>query len=400
MLRLLKFASLFLGTALLIFLLIFGLSRDVFRTVFDNRAAIAEGSEWVEKTYSLYGLTEYIAEHPQYVSIASLTPGDPSGELRYRDREPRAMGMLSSLFLLSAYAEAIETGEIDAAEKVSWREIERFQLPRIGETELREARRLAQRGGALDGERIAISALLELLPRSGSYALHDFLLHRFGKERFSDRFGRLGLQSTDLPLPYSGILLTLAPSLQQIEARDILDYWQGEGSPGWSDEVWANTLSYAFGDGRERWEERLRGERLGLDFQQQRDLLELFPKTTADEIAVYLSRLLNGELLPPEAGSRVGDWLRYPSGESILRRHFDDYGALYDSRLGLLNGVDFGTPSGDAAPRVQAVLFDRMQIAVWFHMSSNHMHQDFQQRLIWDSELIETTRRAIRNRTL
>jgi hypothetical protein len=62
---------------------------------------------------------------------------------------------------------------------------------------------------------------------------------------------------------------------------------------------------------------------------------------------------------------------------------------MFDNRLGLLNGIDFGTSAYTGDTTVQAVFFDRLPIAFWLHMSSNHMHQDFQQRLIFDPAMIE-----------
>ncbi|MEX1062719.1 MAG: hypothetical protein WEC12_03885, partial [Balneolaceae bacterium] len=70
--RAIKFLGFFLGAALLIFLLVFGLNRSSFEMLFENRDAMAEGNEWVEKTYSMLGLTEYIEAHPDMVSIASV----------------------------------------------------------------------------------------------------------------------------------------------------------------------------------------------------------------------------------------------------------------------------------------------------------------------------------------
>ena len=80
--------------------------------------------------------------------------------------------------------------------------------------------------------------------------------------------------------------------------------------------------------------------------------------------------------------------------QSGISRHFTDYGAIYDNRMGLLTGIDFGTSGYTGDTTVQAVFFDRIQIAFWFHMSSNHMHQDFQQRLIFDPAMIDQMKKV------
>jgi hypothetical protein len=90
--------------------------------------------------------------------------------------------------------------------------------------------------------------------------------------------------------------------------------------------------------------------------------------------------------------------MRWPiNQQSEIERDFTDYGAIYDNRMGLLNGVDFGTSAYTGDTTVQAIFFDRLPIAFWFHMSSNHMHQDFQQRLIFDPALIDQMKRVAQN---
>jgi hypothetical protein len=58
----------------------------------DNRDAMAEGSEWVEKTYSLQGLTEFIEENPEYISIASIVANNPDSSLMIGADIPRDNG--------------------------------------------------------------------------------------------------------------------------------------------------------------------------------------------------------------------------------------------------------------------------------------------------------------------
>ncbi|MDZ7756370.1 hypothetical protein [Rhodohalobacter sp.] len=49
----------------------------------------------------------------------------------------------------------------------------------------------------------------------------------------------------------------------------------------------------------------------------------------------------------------------------------------------------------DGHTSVQAVFFDRLPVGFWVHMSANYMQEDYQQRLIWDPALYETTLNAI-----
>jgi hypothetical protein len=95
-------------------------------------------------------------------------------------------------------------------------------------------------------------------------------------------------------------------------------------------------------------------------------------------------------MISEDSAERVLNWMRAPYQDlSEITRDFTDYGALFDNRMGLLNGFDFGTLVYTGDTKVQAIFFDRLPIGFWFHMSGTHMHQDFQQRLIYDPALID-----------
>jgi len=395
--RLLKFVSIFLGVALIIFLLVFGLNREALLLVIDNRQALADGSEWVEKTYSMNGLAQYVSLHPEQVSIHSRNLDPDGDEISFGGDKHRSMGMISSFFLLTAYADGFDRGDTDPDERISWNEIEQFQLPRIGANELQLARRTARNHGQTDPDGfIRLADALPLLVSSQSPALFDYLLFHLGIDAMESLYRRLEVEKTDLPVPFSGLFLTLAPSIHQVDAETIISHWQQEPRESFEAEAWANALTFFSGDNRQQWQKTIEKERLGLNFLEQRELLTLYSKTTPREITRLLEQMLNGELLSEATSRRVESWLHYPVQESHLRQNFIRYGALYDSRLGLLNGIDFGTDH-NGTTRLQAVFFDQIHLAVWFHVSSNHMHQDFQQRLIWDTSLYQTLKQALHN---
>jgi hypothetical protein len=389
--RIIKFISAFLGVAVLIFILIFGINRSSFETMFENREGLAEGSEWVEKTYSLMGLTQYIVEHPEYVSISSVNLDNPGAGIQFQQNERRPMGTLSNIILLVAYADAIEQGIIDPKESLDWEQISRYQLPGIGASVHRDTFRAGRNRDWIDtAGTITVENALSLLSKHNSLALSDYLLNHLGRDRMDDFFQRIELEYTDKPVPFSGLLITLAPSIQNRSSDELLEHWGHRFSSGLENAIYENTEEFLFGDDRGEWLSAIENHRLGLNFMQERDLLTLYPSTTAAEMTRILQQIVNGEFVSESVSNRILDLLRYPMEEPALRRNFLEYGALYDNRIGLLNGIDFGISQYTGETSVQAIFFDRLHIAVWFHMSSNHMHQDFQQRLIWDPALIET----------
>jgi hypothetical protein len=141
--------------------------------------------------------------------------------------------------------------------------------------------------------------------------------------------------------------------------------------------------------------EQFDNDRLSLSFMEERDALSYFPQATTRELTDLMLNLWNDEILNEEISQRVKAKLRWPMGSEPIARSFEDYGAIYDNRMGLLVGIDFGTSTYDGHTSVQAVFFDRLPVGFWVHMSANYMQEDYQQRLIWDPALYETTLQAI-----
>lgn len=391
-------AALFISVALIIFLVIFGLNPDGFRTVVENRESLAEGSEWVEKTYSLQGLTEYINEHPEFVSIASVVSGYPDSTLMFRADTPRTMGMTAGLLVTIAYEDLMLRDVEDSGKLIQWEEINRYQIPGINASNHQEAARYGRRNGMIDANgELTLDHALDLMIRYNDLALFDYLLLHLPERELERIYTDVGLQRTEQPLPFSGLYLALAPSIQNSPAEELLEQWQHTGSDRFRQEVLNHTVQFVSGTERDSWLEILEKDRLGLTFLQERNILALFPKTTAREMVLLLSQIQSGSLISDELSRNVLNRMRWQLDDDSMSRNFTDYGSWYDNRVGLLNGIDFGTSHYTDNTTVQAVFFDQIHVAVWFHMSSNHMHQDFQQRLIWDPALIETMMRIEQN---
>ncbi|MEX0895133.1 MAG: hypothetical protein WDZ36_05190 [Balneolaceae bacterium] len=396
MLRILKFTAAFLGVAVAIFLLVYLLNRSSFHTLFENREDLTEGSEWVEKTYSLAGLADYIHLHPDRVSIASRVVNHPDSTLMFEADTPRAMGTLSNFLLLIAYEDAFQRGEMDPSGRISWEDISRHQLPGLDHSVHDESRQFALRNEMMNGDNqdlISLEDALQLLVRFNGLALSDYLLKALHSAnlRMDDLIGRLNLDRTEAPLPFSGLYTLLAPSVQGARADSLREKWQQASREEFEQAVWNHSSLFIDGPQRENWLQAMQQDRLGLTFREERDMLSLFPKTTAREMTQLLLQLYDDRLISESVSRSVKNYMRKPmEGQTAITRNFSDYGAFFDNRIGLLNGLDFGTSTYTGDTTVQAVFFDKLHIAVWFHMSSNHMHQDFQQRLIWDPALIKS----------
>lgn len=399
--RILKFIGAFLATFLLIFLIAFGFNLDALYTLWNNQADIQEGQEWVQKTSSLKGLTEYVAAQPERVSIASVAISNPDSSIMYNQHTPRTMGRLSVIFTVIEYARQIEAGDLNPNDQVPLEEVNQFQLPYMDESDHEDAiATLHDQDKISDDDSVALKNLVQASIRFNDIAIADYLLFKLGVQNIEKLYDDFSLQETELPLPFSGLYITLRPSKNDTSAQAHFDSLSTLSIDHFRDTVFKNAERLkndkAF---RKKMVDRFREtEGLGIKFTLRRDALAFFPKTTAHDMSKLMKKIQQEQLISKTISQKVKSFLSWPleNEDGRLNKDFKTYGALYDNRMGMVNGIDYGKSSYSEEPFAQAVFFDELQIAFWFHMSSNLMHQDFEQRLIWDPALREATVKAIR----
>lgn len=400
--RALKFAGVFLGALIIIFLIIFGTNLNALLILFENQQALKEGQEWVEKTHSLKGLTEYVGAQPEHVSVVSLAPRNPDSSIAYNPHSPRTMGRLANLFLLTEYVRQVQSGRLSPDEPIAYERINRYQLPYMDATDHQDALGRLREWSDGNTHTVALRHVVEAAVRYNDIAIFDFLLQKLGAGRIEQLLGTLAIEQTEAPLPFSGLYITLNPHLHDRTTDAHFDSLSRLSRTEFSELVFANTERFI---GESPFRERVlqlfeEQEGLGITFDRQRDALAFFPKTTAHEMARLMRRVQQDSLLSPSVSRGVRDILDWPLQSGRLEGDFETYGALYDNRMGMVSGIDYGRSSYSGEPFAQAVFFDELPVAFWFHMSSNLMHQDFQQRLIWDPALREATVQQIAKRNI
>ncbi len=172
--RFLLFAGIFFGVVALVYLLVFGANARVFSTVFQNRDALAEGSEWVEHTYSLAGLADFAAAQPRRVAVL-MRPADAADtiSIAYGHDQARPMVGLQGLIPYSRYIANTASGAWSPDERIPADSIRRFRVDGVENRRLEAA--LADLGDAPRLERLAA-----VLARSGHFWIADYLMHKAG----------------------------------------------------------------------------------------------------------------------------------------------------------------------------------------------------------------------------
>jgi hypothetical protein len=396
--RILKFIGAFLGTLILVFFLAFGFSLDSLFTLFENRESLQEGQEWVAKTSSLKGLAEYIGAQPEHVSIVSLNLTHPDSSISYNGHTPRTMGRLSNIFLAIHYARQVAAGKLDPDRQIPLDEVNKYQLPYMDYSSHTNALAALEDAGEIsDKGTVSLSSLMQIAIQYHDLAVSDFLLFYFEPQNIEHLVNELGLLETESLLPFSGLYITLHPGIYGRSIEQHADSLSRMSRTEFETMVWENARNFANDPGfHSKVEEVFESNNgLGITFTQQRDLLDFFPKTTSQDMAGLMKRIQQNELFSKEISQEIKSLMNWPMNVSRLQRDLSSYGAIYDNRLGMANALSFGVSAYGKSPFVQAIFFDNLPVAFWFHMSSNLMHQDYARRLIWDPQLRKATRQEI-----
>ncbi len=392
--RILKFIGAFFGTLLLIFLIVFGFNLHALFTLFENSEDLQEGQEWVAEATSLKGLTQYIGKHPDRTAVVSQSVTNPDTTINYGGDIPHTMGTLSNFFLVATYARLVENGTVNPDELISITDTDRYQLPYIDDSKHQDAKDALQNEGAITADKqVSLDQLVQAMIIYNDLAISDFLFNKLGKEAINHTLMQLKLSQTDQPLSFSGLYITLNPNLKDTTFNAHFKYLRELSREAFRDTVFAYANRY---QEEQEFREKVnntftREKGLGIGFTERRDALELFPQSTASELSDLMIQLERDRLLSTAVSKRIKNIMDWPYAEQGLNNDFEYYGAIYDNRLGLLNGIDYGASVYSQEPFGQAVFFDSLQVAFWFHMSSSLMHQDYQQRLMWDPALRTAT---------
>ncbi len=345
---------------------------------------MAEGSQYIQSTYSLKGLTRFIGKHPEWVSITSYNVNEPDSGIFYRSETPRAMGSTTNLLLLMEYERQVAKGLLDPNEKISLSEIDRFALPEISENNHKNLR------SSFDDGEAPLDQLVQAMIKNNDLVFADYLWFKLGEENLRVLIDTLHLPETALPLPFSGMYIAINPSLSDTSTLKT-ESFAGFASQGIAEAArLKNDPTY-----NKKVKDEFYERRLSLSFIQERDALAYFPKATTNQLAGLMEQLFNNKILSKDISEHIKKKLYWPKDTVPISDSLKDYASIYDNRMGLLAGIDFGTSTADGHTSVQAVSFAQLPVGFWLHMSANHMQEDFQRRLIWDPALYESTQQEI-----
>lgn len=381
--KLIKLLSAFLAVVALIFILVIGLNWTAFHAIFADRESFSEGSEWIEKTYSLAGLSEYIQANQDVVSIVSINLSDASDNIILNPEVPRMMGATSNLFLIMEFARQKKAGSISLQERVEVAELNRFIVPGWYEN----GHRNAMRNVNVENGTISIEDVLTLITRHFSQPASDWLFFRLGPGRVNRLIRDLTDDRVEPWVPGSGIQVAIIlRELNLSKEEAVANFLELPVR-----ERMVQLIDYAAQFSEDAIiREEVNNRALGLNkrlLSDERRIHGLWSRGQPGALVDVLKMIEEGGFLDEDTSAFVKSWFDWAGEERSTQRHTSYYGALHEARLGYLGGLDIGTSIYTGHTYVQGIFFDNLPISFWMHMSSNHMIQDFQRRLVFDPEM-------------
>lgn len=372
---------------------IIALNWTAFKVVFSDPQAFSEGSEWIEKTYSLAGLTQYMQANPEHVSVVSLHTSNPEGHVMYNETEPRVMGAVGNIFLLIEYVNQLESGRISEDDRIAVADINRYVVPSWYESGHATAMEQIHDGS---GE-VALSDVITLVTEHYSQAASDWLFFHLGPERINALIEQQGEGKIEPWMPGSGIQVAITLREEGLDegqaAEALLERPVAERAQLFTDYARRYVSDADFAERVQSQSSPIRNRLIS----DERLIHRLWSKAEPLRLTEIAVSVVEAGLVSEDSAAIIDSYLDWVSVDPVVQQHTEEYNALFGSRLGYLTGLDYGTSAYTGARYVQTVFFDDLPVAFFMHMSSNFMNQDLQRRMIYDPDMRRLVDMASKN---
>ncbi len=331
--------------------------------------------------------------------MSPFNPGQPDSSLFYQADTLRPLGTLSNLLLAIEYARQVNQGILNPDTRIKISDIDRYNLPKIYSTYHTEAINELKHSGKITNGTISTDELVRIALQTNDLSASDYLYFLLGVNNVNDIPARLHLKTIEAPLPWSGLEIAWKPSLYHQTAKQRYNVLENMPEKEYRKLAVSNAQKLiSNNDFFQKMQKSFENNGLGMLFTQEKKFYKLTPKGTPRELAALLGKVVDDSLLSPAISSHVKNLLEQDVSGPMMKQLFSKYGGTFDSRMGLLNGADFGIAKRRTGMRIQVAFFDDLPVAVWFQMSSNFMNEEFQQKLIWNASFYNFTKKRLQGK--
>jgi len=395
--KILKFTGVFLAVLIIMALIIYIPNRQAFKTISDNSIDLKEGSNWIQRATSDKGLINYMKATPNHVSLISFTENQPDSGIYFQADKKRVMGSTANLLLIIEYARQVNDGTLNPDKPIKLSTIDHYNLPKYYSSNHSEAVNDLKKNHQISGSgTIPVKDLIKMMVRSNDLAASDCLYFILGTDNVANIPKKLNTTNIDPPLPWSGQVILWKASLYNQKPVDRLHYLQELPVKKYRQLALQNAIKLASNvNYREKVYNAFSKNGLGLLFSYEKNAYQLTPKATPRAMAHLLYRMNKDSLINPGVSKMIKKSLQWSFDTPSLKKQINYYGGLFDSRIGMLNGIDIGNLKNSGTTRIQVIYLNHVPVSLWMHLSSEFTNQTMQRELIWKPEFYHYTYRKL-----
>ena len=367
-------------------------SRDRIRQVSQMFALILENPDFATvgdlETFEELLVAE--RENVAIVSYAVSADGTPDlsqpAIFHYADR-PMPLASTVKISILAAYADAVASGDLDPAERVTLAEWERYHLPGVnGGAHIAALGNLNiahnADGFAVDSSAtVSLDDLAHAMIRYSDNAAPDYFVGRLGADRIKRVSGQTEI------VPHSGFVLSVQNQEVPEPSAETLDPLLAMPS----DEYLALTRDYQTRYLTTEWGDEARI--FMANNPPIRDFIveataanELTTLGTAGDYARMMAGVATGTFISPEVSAIMARFLEWPMEFEGNQAEFDAFGTKGGSLLTVITEASYIRPKGADQPRVVVTFMRDMPFSAWLSISQTFVHQEFAVELATNPE--------------
>jgi D-alanyl-D-alanine carboxypeptidase len=364
--------------------------RRTLVAVVQNWGELKEGKADAEALKTVDDLVDYLAAHPDAVSLVTWRVEDGSHAFVHRGEVARPLASTVKLAVLATYAEQVAAKTLDPKRRVPVAQWDALALPGTDGGAHDAAVAELTASDFLENGTVALADVAWAMVRFGDLAAIDLLMLELGRDAIERTAVDRGLAALpdDAPYPLSGELLQWRSSSVHGTAAQTLEQVSRQGRRAYVDEAWRlAALLRSDAAFREREAGRLREHGFDLGVKEQAQLAQ---SLGARGTAMAFARLLSGWAKSEVPGAaQAQDLLEWPMTLEATRTLYDAMGTQSGALPGIITSTTWGKPKSNRPARVAALFFERLPNAVWLHLLRTSLHQELESRLIENEAFVE-----------
>lgn len=340
---------------------------------------------------------EHILAHPEQVGLAVYQLGDEANGAFLNANRPAPIASVVKIIILVAYAEAVDSGELNPLAPVLLETLEQYYLPNFDlGAHPRALRELAENGRLLNNETaVSLEDVAWMMMRHSSNAAADYLHRLLGQSRIEETARWLGLTSQTAPCTFLGQFLAMSNhTRRQTDFAAITAYIENPLHYGQEVEQLADAYieNAAFRQAERQYRQQTR--RPSAESQRQFSQ-SLAAQATPRDYANLMARLAQNGLSSGESSFTARRILEWPMIFESNQEQYTNLGYKNGALPGILTTVYYAYRPNDDAPIVIALFFQDMPTSTYRQWRRTLADDELARWLLADPAAIPALRAVI-----